>query len=285
MHPVWFTIGPLPVHWFGVMLALGFLAGLGNWSLLGRREGKSFTYCSDLLFWIMISGIVGARLAYVISDFKNFVHNPLEIIQVYRGGLIYYGGFMAAGIALVVFARMHRERILSLLDFVATSVPLGHFFGRIGCFLNGCCHGKEYSGLFSVTFPGYPDKSPAWFTQTDAGHINYYAVRTLPVHPVQLYEAALNLVVFALVLMTYRRRTRDGTTTAIYLLSYPLVRFAMEFLRGDERMRSTSLGLDVAQILSIVLFVAGLVLLILPRRKVDRARSPESDSGHVTASS
>jgi len=255
------------------MLALGFLAGLGNWALLARREGKSFTYCSDLLFWIMLSGIVGARLAYVMSDFKNFVRNPLEILQVYLGGLIYYGGFFAAGIAMFVFARMHRERILSLLDFVVTSVPLGHFFGRIGCFLNGCCHGKEYTGSFAVTFPGFPNESPAWIAQYGARHIDRYALRSLPAHPVQLYEAAFNLFVFALVVLTYRRRKREGTTTAVYLLAYPLGRFALEFLRGDERMRWPAVGLSVAQILSIVLFVTGLVLLLLPGRRVESARS------------
>jgi len=153
MHPIFFKIGPLPIHSFGVMMGLAFLAGLYNWVLLGRKEGRDYSYCSDLLFWIMISGILGARLACVVSDWPYYAEKPVRILQIWNGGLIYYGGFVAAALAVVIFARVHKQNLLSVLDFVATSVPLAHAFGRVGCFLNGCCHGIVHQGLLSVRYP------------------------------------------------------------------------------------------------------------------------------------
>lgn len=261
MHPLFVKIGGFPIHWFGVMMALAFFAGLANWTWLGRKEGRDFNYCSDLVFWIMVSGVIGARLAYVVSDFKMFAAAPVRILYLQEGGLIYYGGFVGALIALGVFARVHKEKGLALLDFAVTSLPLGHALGRIGCFLNGCCHGREYEGLFSVTYPWH---SLPWYAQYEANRLAADAGRTNPVHPVQLYEAAFNLVLYVLLVMAFRRRKTDGGVTVLYLLLYPAGRFLFEFLRGDERMQW--FHLNVAQALSAVFFTVGIVLWLVLRR-------------------
>jgi phosphatidylglycerol---prolipoprotein diacylglyceryl transferase len=133
MHPDFFRVGPLTIHAYGVMMALGFLAGLVNWHFIGRREGRDIKFCSDLLFAMMVAGVVGGRLAYVISDFAYFRAQPLKIFRIDEGGLIYYGGFLGALLAVFVFARMYRESFLKLGDFVITSLPLAHAFwpGRL----------------------------------------------------------------------------------------------------------------------------------------------------------
>lgn len=264
MHPVFLNVGPLTIHWFGVCMALGFLAALYNWSRLARREGRDLAYCSDLLFWIVISGILGARVAYVVADWSYFRGNPVQILRIDQGGLIYYGGFLASAAAVVLFARLHKQSLLSLMDFVATSIPLAHAFGRLGCFMNGCCHGAVYSGPLAVTYPGYPYISAAWLAQYDAHLLANGTLRSLPVHPVQLYEAAYNLLVFAVVLAVYRRRRREGEVAGVYLVLYPVGRFLFEFLRGDSRMQC--LGLNVAQLVSLGLFASGLALLLWTRR-------------------
>lgn len=261
MHPVCFEVGNFKVHWFGVFMAFGFLAGLLNWRWLARREGRSFNYCSDLLCWVMVSGILGARLAYVVSDLDSFLAEPLTIVRVDQGGLIYYGGFAGAAAGVMIFARLRDERIWSVFDFVLTSVPLAHAFGRVGCFLNGCCFGTPHGGPLAVR---YPAESLVWWSHLDASLITRFASRSLPVYPVQLYEALYNLAVYAVLIRVYRRHARQGAVTGMYLLAYSVGRFFLEFLRGDERARYGT-PLCAAQYLSILLFAVGCGLLVRTR--------------------
>ena len=271
MHPVCFRIGSLTVHWYGVLMAVGFLLGFLNWVLLSRREGRRFEVLSDLLFWIMVGGIVGARVAYVIADLAYFAKHPLEIIRVDRGGLIYYGGLIGAGVAIWWFARRRKQRMFDLLDLVITSVPLAHALGRIGCFLNGCCFGTRWAGPWAIR---YPADSHAWCDHVNAGLLSRFQPHSLPVHPVQLYEAGLNLLLFAALVWLYRHRRVQGVVVSSYLLGYPLLRFGLEFLRGDAR---TVLGpFSAAQWISIGLFAAGCVLMAWTRRRAVRAGLPES---------
>ena len=271
MHSILFEIGPLTIHTYGVMMALGFLLGLGSWTLLARREGRDFAFCSDLLFWIMVTGILGARAAYVMTEWSYFAAHPLEIVRVDRGGLVYYGGMLSAGLALVVFARRRRIALPALMDFVITAVPLGHALGRVGCFLNGCCYGARFDGPWAVRFPA---QSLPWEDELHAGLIGPGAPMSLPLHPVQLYESALNLAVFALLAWHYRRqRVHDGQTLALYLLTYPLGRLALEFLRGHEQVWVGVL--TDAQVVSLGLLGVGLLLALrAARRKRACASSP-----------
>jgi prolipoprotein diacylglyceryltransferase len=156
-------------------------------------------------------------------------------------------------------------------DLVVTSVPLGHAFGRIGCLMHGCCHGSLSQSFFGVC---YPAQSMAWHDQIETGLIAERATRSLPVHPVQVYEALLNLVIYVVLLIAYRRPHRDGRIVAIYLMAYPVARFAMEFLRGDARLRPIEANaipflssLSLAQWTSAGLFAIGLFFWMRTRRK------------------
>jgi phosphatidylglycerol:prolipoprotein diacylglycerol transferase len=261
MHPTCFTFGPLTVHSYGVMMALGFLSGLASWLWVARRDGRDYRFCSDLLFWIMLAGILGARLAYVAADWRYFASHPADVLRVDKGGLTYYGGFLGAWVALVWFARSRKVRFLALADFVVTSLPLAHAFGRVGCLLNGCCHGAVHRGALSIRYPAY---SLAWRHQALQGQLAADAARSLPVYPVQLYEAGFNLLLYGLLLAVYRRHRRAGTVGAVYLLVYPAGRFLLEFLRGDDRVYVG--GLSMAQWVSVALFAGGLGLLAWTRR-------------------
>jgi len=259
-------LGPLTVHWYGVLMALGFLAGLANWWQLGKREKRDFAFCSDLLFWIMVAGISGARLAYVVANFGEFRSHPLSVFYLHQGGLIYYGGFLGAGLALLIIAWVRHEKPGALFDFVITSVPLAHAFGRVGCFINGCCHGRPCSSCLGVT---YPAQSLPWWSQVDSGIIAPSSPHSLPAYPVQLYEAGFNLLLYFVLFWAYRRRRRDGTVLALYLTTYPVARFFLEMLRGDSRVRWGELS--VAQWLSIALFLYGSLLWLRALRKMPAA--------------
>jgi phosphatidylglycerol:prolipoprotein diacylglycerol transferase len=235
MNPVCFHIGSHPIYWYGVLMALAFLAGISHWHWLGRRTGRDVSLAGDLAFWLMIGGIVGARIAYVLSNFDYFRAAPQEIIRIDQGGLIYYGGFIGGAILFFIVARWRRINPLDLADFTITALPLGHAFGRVGCFLNGCCGGALAPHPSGLT----------------CGLAHY---------PVQLYEALLNLSLYAFLTWFYliRRKARNGTVLALYLVIYPIIRFLLEFIRGDDRMRLGAL--NVAQEISLILMTAGLIL-------------------------
>jgi phosphatidylglycerol:prolipoprotein diacylglycerol transferase len=259
MHSVLFEIGPLTIHWYGVMMAVAFLAGLVNWIALGRSRGRDAQFCSDLIFWVMVSGILGARLAYVLENWSDYAAAPLTILRLDEGGLIFYGGFAAAGVAILLVARHRKERFAPLLDFVLTSVPLSHAFGRIGCFLNGCCFGNCSELPQAVHFP---KGAPAWMSHYQAGLIDQLAPVSLGVHPVQLYEAGYNLLIYGILVWLFRRAPRAGMVSAAYLLLYAFGRFVLEFFRGDRGERLAVGGLSIGQFASLVLFLVGLIVLV-----------------------
>lgn len=242
MDPICFHIGSRPVYWYGIMMALAFLAGITHWNWMGRRTGRDVSLAGDLAFWLMVGGILGARAAYVISNFDYYRAAPHEIIRIDQGGLIYYGGFIGGAVAFFILAAWRRIQPLDLADFTITALPLGHAFGRVGCFLNGCCGGRV-ADTHSVLAAG------------------------LAHYPVQLYEACFNLGVYAFLTWFYlsHRGARKGSVLALYLMIYPVGRFLLEYLRGDERMR---LGrLDIAQEISLALILIGLGLWGFIRRK------------------
>ena len=240
MDPVCFYIGSRAVYWYGIMVALGFLACVAHLTVLGIRERRPPSFGSDLAFWMMLSGIIGARIAYVAANINYYWQDPLAIIRVDQGGLIYYGGFIGAFITGVVFARIKKLNILALADYAVTALPLGHAFGRVGCFLNGCCYGAVTSVSWGVS--------------------QQEAIR----HPVQLYEAFLNFVIYALLTWFYPRRKHNGEILAIYCIIYPLGRFLLEFFRGDERLGWH--GLSYAKIISLGLIAVGVIIWFVVSR-------------------
>jgi phosphatidylglycerol---prolipoprotein diacylglyceryl transferase len=259
MYPHLISVGPLHIYTYGFMMALSFAAGLAHWIWLGRARGYSKPFCTDLMVWVMVSGIVGARMAFVLENLSSFLASPAEIIRIDQGGLIFHGGLAGAALAVLVFSRRHKIPLVGLIDFTLTAVPLSHALGRIGCFMNSCCFGVLHqSGCCGVTFPKY---SGPWYHHVQSGLIDGHASRSLAVHPVQLYEAGFNLVVYGILLLVYRRQKRPGFVAAVYLIVYALGRFMLEYFRGDHFDRVTMAGLSSGQIVSATLFLAGLGLL------------------------
>lgn len=244
MHPIFFQFGVFTIHSYGLMMALALLASVYVWHTLGRREGKYPGFASDVGIWLMVSGLFGARLAYVISNFEShYREHPWEIWRIDQGGLIFYGGVIGSLIGMSVFARLKREAAWPLADLVITPIPLAHALGRVGCFLNGCCYGSKYEGFPHVFMVGENR------------------------HPVQLYEAGINLIVFGILLRSYYAKQRAGVVFAGYLILYPIVRLFVENFRGDERLRVGFLS--VAQAVSLGLLIAGVTIMVRARRKAE----------------
>jgi phosphatidylglycerol:prolipoprotein diacylglycerol transferase len=275
MHPDILTIGPFTLHAFGVMMALGFLAAMLVMRRLARGTHRNDDYLSRLLVWLMLGGVAGARLAYVVEHWSNeFAGRPAAIFRIDQGGLVFYGGVIGAVAAILLFARRQREHPLAIMDLAAVALPLGHACGRLGCFLNGCCYGRSWHGPLAVRFPA---GSLPWREQVLRGRLAPGSASSLPLVPTQLIELTGNLLLFALLYRLARRRPRGGLVSAVYMLLYACLRFATEFLRGDARLRVGALS--IGQVGSAGLLLLGLALLVYSRRPAPGAPAPAAGTG------
>ncbi len=229
MDRVCFHVCGRPIYWYGVLVAAGLWAAYVHYGRLARREGRPADWPSAIVFWAAVGGLIGARLAYVIANWPQFTGNWREIPRIDHGGMIFYGGLAGGALALWAYAVRHGVPWRIFADFVLTGLPLGHAFGRVGCFLNGCCYGVPFPAL-----------SGPWF----AGRL-----------PVQLFESAGNLALYALLIRLRGRMPFEGALLAAYAAGYGLLRFALEFLRGDPRQQWA--GLTTAQWISLALLAAG----------------------------
>lgn len=221
MEQIAFKIGPLPVYWYGLLVAVGFLVGLWTASRRCVQDGLLSEAIADLGPWLLLAGIVGARLLHVVSYWREeFAGRPWwEMLPIRRAGYVFYGGLGGASLAVIFYVRAKGLPLWKVADALAPSIALGHAFGRIGCLLNGCCF-------------GLPTKLP-WALHYPAGH----ATQGCGVHPVQLYEAFLDLGLYLGLARQYRRKRFDGQVFALYLVGYAVLRFGVEFFRGDYERR------------------------------------------------
>ena len=234
------------------MVALGFLLGLWTASRRGLREGIPAERIIDLGPWLILGSIVGARTLYVTSYWhEQFAGKPIwEIFMVQHGGLVYYGGLFGASLAFILYCRGKSLPLWKGADILAPSVALGHAVGRIGCLFNGCCYGRPCSLPWGITFPDNPGGPRPG----------------IPVHPTQVYESILNLVLYAALAWFYRRKKFDGQIFGTYLVSYALIRSFVEIFRGDYPQYYFGGRVTPAHLVSALILAAGLVLLrVLPR--------------------
>jgi phosphatidylglycerol:prolipoprotein diacylglycerol transferase len=248
VHPIAFQFGSFAVTWYGVMVALGFLAGLWTASRRSPREGIAPEQIIDLGPWLIVGAIVGARTLYVVSYWReSFSGKPLgEIFMVWHGGLVYYGGLIGAVLTGIFYARTKKVPLWKMADVMAPSIALGHVFGRVGCLLNGCCYGRQCSLPWAIVFPAEARGAPPG----------------VPLHPTQVYESLLNLALYAALAWLYRRKKFDGQVFGVYLVGYALVRSFVELFRGDYALEQYVGGwLSPGQAVSVVILAAGLALL------------------------
>jgi phosphatidylglycerol:prolipoprotein diacylglycerol transferase len=258
VHPIAFHLGPLTIRWYGVMMALAFLAGLWTASRRGLRDGISGEKVLDLGPWLIVGAIIGARTLYVITFWKEqFAGEPLwEVFMVQKGGLVYYGGLIGASLACILYARIRKVGLWKLADVLAPSIALGYVFGRIGCLMNGCCYGRACDLPWAIRYP--------------AGHPTHaVGGPATPVHPTQIYESLLSLCLYVGLAWLYRRKKFDGQVFATYLVSYAILRSFVELFRGDYPEYQHFLGgwATPAQFVSIGILVAGLIMFWLLHRQ------------------
>lgn len=252
MLPYIFHIGSFSVPTYGILVALGFLAGLWLTTRLGRRVGISSETVLNLGVFCALAGIVGAKLLMIALG-PEYREHPSEIFTLgtLQSAGIFYGGLVAALGAAFWYMRRHGLPVLETADPFAPGVALGHGIGRLGCFAAGCCWGRPANVPWAVTFTN-PDSVIA------AGRLG------VPLHPTQLYEAVLEWIICGILVFFFGSRRRSGQVIGLYLLLYGLARLVVEFFREHDRSNPLGLGLSLEQWLAIALALIGAGLLARP---------------------
>jgi phosphatidylglycerol:prolipoprotein diacylglycerol transferase len=256
-------VGPtMTLHTYGLLLAIAFIAGLWVASREAKRQGLDAGRVTDMAIWVLIAGLIGAKLLLVAVDFHYYQRSPRELWSVFQSGGVFYGGLLGGALVAWWYARRHHLAGWSTADALAPGVVLGQAIGRLGCFAAGCCWGKPTSLPWAVTF-------------TDV-----YASRAVgtpmdtPLHPSQLYESAGAFLIFAFLLWLLPRKSFHGQVALAYVALYSVVRFGLEFLRGDPERGSWFGGvLSTSQVIAIVLLLVTAVLLPRLRRTQRLARA------------
>lgn len=242
MHPILFQLGPITLYSFGLLVALGFLLG-GLWALnRAKAQGINPDDILELLFWLIVTGFVGARLLYVFYFPETYMVHPLNIITD-RAGLVWYGGMLSAIVAIVLFQRRKKISLPQLTDILSAPAALGLAIGRIGCLMSGCCFGKACALPWAIHFPHSHQTYP------------------LGVHPTQLYESLSLLLLIGLILWLEKSMPRPGRSAATLLMGYGVIRFTVECFRGDVVYWVGHL-LTASQVFSLLAFAVGLVWMM-----------------------
>jgi phosphatidylglycerol---prolipoprotein diacylglyceryl transferase len=252
--PVIFSLGPVAVRWYGLMYVIGFIAVIVLGKLRVRRglaPGLAEKDVDDLLIYGVLGVILGGRLGYVLFyKLDHYLAHPLEILQIWTGGMSFHGGFLGVLAGIAIFCRVAKKRWITTMDFLAPLAPIGLGAGRIGNFING-------------ELPGRPTDLPwgMWFPQVDR--------MPLARHPSQLYQFALEGVVLFIVLWWFSSRPRPaGAVSGAFLVGYGSFRFLAEFARQpDDFLGLLALGLSMGQWLSLPMILAGIAMMVWAYRK------------------
>lgn len=249
MRPFLIKFNGFGIPSYGTMLVISFIVAL----ILVKREAKnrniSPVIIENLAFWLMVGVIIGGRILYVVLHPAEF-SDVTSIFEIWNGGMMFFGGFIGAFIAGVLYLKKQRISITLMSDIISPSVALGEFFTRIGCFLNGCCFGTPTKLPWGVIFPN--------------GSFAAQAGLDCQIHPTQLYSSLFGLFLFFFLHRMLHRKHRPGEVFAVFLIFYAGFRFGVDFIRYYEDMNNFLIN----QIISVLLVLSGIILLIKARRSV-----------------
>jgi len=242
---VLFKIGPLTVSTYGVLVATAFIAATAVAARRAQREGIHPDRIYDLGLYALVAAIVGSRLLYVITQWSYYAAHPLDAFKIWQGGLVFYGGLLLGIPVVIGYLRRHGLPVWQVGDILAPSVALGQSIGRVGCFAAGCDFGTETDVPWAVTFT----------------HPESLAKLGVPLHPTQLYESAVLLLLFFGLSWLLRRRRFHGQVFWTYIGSYAVLRFFLEFFRGDvDRGFVIEPWLSTSQFIGLLLLPVAVVM-------------------------
>lgn len=262
MFPILLKIGPITIHTYGFMLALG--VGFGFWFLFvqAKKQALPASRLIDMAFYTIIISMIGAKIVLFAGDFSYYLKYPSELLSLARSGGVFQGG-LAFGLLFALWY-MHKHHIPTwkVADIIGPALALGHGFGRLGCFSAGCCFGRESNMPWGVLF------------HNEYSHNLTGIPLQIPIHPTQLYESSLNFLNFFILFFILKKKKFDGQVFSFYIINYSIIRYFVEFYRGDHPYKafiihnpSPYLSLSFFQLFCIFGFVGGLILYFILKKK------------------
>lgn len=242
MHNEIFTIGPVTVYGYGLMIAIGIFSAYFLAEYRARKIGLDAEAIFGLTCWAVVAGLIGGKILYYITTFQEIQKDPSLLLQV-ADGFVIYGALIGGVLGVVFYCKWKKLNCLSYFDLAVPSVALAQGFGRIGCFLAGCCYGRETDSPFAIVF-----------------HASDYAPNGIPLVPTQLISSGLNFIHFAILIVFAKKYKKgEGQVAGMFFALYSAGRFFLEFLRGDAERGSVGI-LSTSQFIAIFMFLFGWVL-------------------------
>ena len=245
MYPILLQIGNFKIHTYGILVAFAFLVGIFLAAKEAKRTGEDPEKILDITFYLILGAIIGSRVLYIILHYPDFLENPLEMIKIWRGGLVFYGGFVLALCVVIWYIRNNQLQFWKTLDILTPSIAIGQGIGRLGCFFAGCCFGKETTLPWAVTF----------------SHPESLARLGVPLHPFQLYASINAFSIFFILTIAKRYKRFDGFILWLYVLLYAITRTILEVFRGDERGLMFLQSISSSQFVGIILGMISVFML------------------------
>ena len=248
MHPILIEFGflNLKIFTYGLLVATGFFSGILLAAHLGKQEGLDQKKILDLCFYLVIAALVGGRTLYIIVEHRYFLANPLEVLKFWKGGLVFYGGLLGAGLTAWYYLSKHKIPLWQVADILAPSLALGQAVGRWGCFFAGCCYGIRTDVPWAVIFTDPKSLAPL----------------NVALHPTQIYLSLNQLIIFGILMWLRKRKTYDGQVFWVFGILYSIGRFIIEFFRGDDRGYALPGMLSTSQFIGIFVLVFSIYMLV-----------------------
>lgn len=259
MFPDLISIGPFTLHSYGLLVALGFLAGLFVTVQIGKREGYTSQQIMDMGFLMILGGVIGSRLLYILINLSHYLQHPLDALKIWQGGLVFSGGILGALIAMGWYSYRHSIPLWNLGDLWAPAASIGQGFGRIGCHLAGCCYGKPTDSCLGIVFT----------------HPHSLAPLGIPLHPTQLYSSLSAFTIFAILLFLSLRKTYNGQVFLWFLILHSTARLWIEKYRWDDRGTLSGTSMTVTQLIALCILLAAIItLFVLKSRRRKQGKAP-----------
>lgn len=262
MYPILLKIGPITIHTYGFMMAAGVAFALWFLFIQAKKYDLPGSRMIDMAFYTIIISLIGAKLILFVGNFSYYMRYWRELLSLARSGGVFQGGLTFGIIFALWYFRKHRIPTWKAADIVGPALALGHGFGRIGCFSAGCCYGTQCSLPWGVIFK---NKYAGDLTGIPLG---------IPLHPTQLYESALNFLNFFVLFLILRKKRFDGQVFSFYIINYSIIRYFVEFYRGDHpekafilRNPSPYLSFSVPQLFCVLGLIAGVALFLILRKR------------------